>query len=149
MKRKNVKYILLALALIIAGAAFYGYKEYNRTNKDIAIITPSFKTTSTELINEFTKNDTVANTKYLDKTIALNGNIKSIDKDENGFFTIVIGDTSSTTSVRCSMDSVHNMEASTLKEGTLVNVKGICTGFIKDELGIGADIILNRSCINK
>jgi tRNA_anti-like len=149
LKRKSTQYILLALIVIAVGLGIYGYKEYNRTAKDIALVNPSFTITSNTIINDFTKNDSIANTKYLGKTIALSGNLKAIDKDENGFFTLVLGDTSSTTSVRCSMDSVHNNEAASLKEGNQINIKGICTGYNKDEMGLGADIILNHSCINK
>jgi hypothetical protein len=149
LKRKGTQYILLAFIIIGATAGIYGYKEYNRTAKDIALVTPAFTITSNAIINDFATNDSIANIKYLGKTIALSGSLKSIDKDENGFFTVVLGDTSSTTSVRCSMDSSHNKEASSLKEGTQINIKGICTGYNKDEMGLGADIILNHSCLNK
>ncbi len=149
MKRKSTKYFLLALLVIGGAIGIYGYKEYNRTAKDIETITPSFIISSEALINDFTNNDSIANAKYLGKTVAVNGKLKAIDKDENGFFTIVLGDTTSSTSVRCSMDSAHNNEAINLKEGTPINVKGICTGYNKDEMGLGSDIILNHSCINK
>jgi hypothetical protein len=149
LNKRNTKIILLAIIVLISAIGLYAYKEYNRTAKDIATITPAFTLRSNIIIDEFTKNDSIANAKYLGKTIALSGNLKAIDKDENGFYTVVMGDTSSTTSVRCSMDSLHNNEASTLKEGTTINVKGICTGYNKDEMGLGADIILNHSCIIK
>jgi tRNA_anti-like len=149
LKRKSTKYILLTLIVIAVAGGIYGYKEYNRTAKDIALVSPSFTISSNTIVDDFTKNDSIANAKYLGKTIAINGLLKTIDKDENGFFTIVMGDTTSSTSVRCSMDSAHNNEASALKEGSQISVKGICTGYNKDEMGLGADIILNHSCINK
>ncbi len=149
LKRKSTQYILLAFLLIAVAGGIYGYKEYNRTAQDIVSVKAAFIITSNDIINDFTKNDSIANKKYLGKTIAIIGFIKTIDKDENGFFTVVIGDSSSTTSVRCSMDSIHNNEGISLKEGTKINVKGICTGYTKDEMGLGADIILNHSCINK
>jgi hypothetical protein len=149
LKRKSTKSILLALLIIGVAIGIYGYKEYNRTAKDIALVTPAFTISSNAIVNDYTTNDSLANAKYLGKTIALNGMLKTIDKDENGFYTVVIGDTTTTTSVRCSMDSTHNNEATNLKEGTQINVKGICTGYNKDEMGLGADIILNHSCINK
>jgi tRNA_anti-like len=149
LKRKSTRYILLAIIVIGVGGGIYGYKEYNRTAKDIALVTPSFTLNSNVIIDEFTKNDSIANAKYLGKTIAINGLLKSMDKDENGYFTVVMGDSTTSTSVRCSMDSTHNNEATNLKEGAIVNIKGICTGYNKDEMGLGADIILNHSCINK
>jgi hypothetical protein len=149
LKNNKVKYFLLAIVVMIIAIAFYAYKEYNRTAKDIATTTPAFTVTSAAIINEFTKTDSIANAKYLGKTLAINGNLKTVEKDESGNYTIVLGDTINTTSVRCSMDSAHNNEASALKEGATVNIKGVLTGFNKDEMGLGADIILNRSCVTK
>jgi tRNA_anti-like len=149
LKRKSTQYILLTFLVIAVAGIIYGYKEFNRTAKDIALVIPSFTISSNTIIDDFTKNDSIANVKYLGKTIDIKGLLKTIDKDENGFFTIVMGDTTSSTSVRCSMDSAHNNEASALKEGSQINVKGICTGYNKDEMGLGADIILNHSCIIK
>lgn len=149
LKRKSTIYILLGIVAFAAGAGMYAYKEYNRTAKDIATIAPAFTVSSNALVNDFTTNDSLANAKYLGKTIAVNGLLKTIDKDENGFYTLVIGDSTSSSSVRCSMDSAHNNETTNLKEGTQIHVKGICTGYNKDELGLGADIILNHSCITK
>ncbi|MEQ1554754.1 MAG: hypothetical protein ABL929_11275 [Ferruginibacter sp.] len=149
LKRKSTKYILLALLVIGASSAIYAYKEYNRTAKDIASITPDFSISSNAIITEFVNNDTASVKKYTDKALEIKGIIKTIDKDENGAFTLVFSDTTNNTSVRCSMDSVHNSEASILKEGVAIQVKGICTGFNKDELGLGSDIILNHTCISK
>lgn len=147
--RKSTLYILFAIILLIAGGAIYAYKEYNRTVKDIAGIVPAFTLTSDALVNDFTKNDSIANINYLGKTIALSGKVKAIEKDESGFFTVILGDTATSTSIRCSMDSAYNNDAIALKEGAQINVKGICTGYNKDEMGLGADIILNRSYIIK
>jgi tRNA_anti-like len=150
LNSRSKKIILLAILAAVIGVGVYAYEEYNRTAKDIATVAPTFSVTSTAIIEEFTKNDSIANAKYIGKTIAIDGTLKSIDKDENGFCTVVMGDTTNSTSVRCSMDSAHNNEASALKEGTPVNVKGICTGFSKDDTGlIGSDIMLNHGCINK
>ncbi len=149
LKNKRTKYILLTILIVAAVSGIYGYKEYNRTQKDIASIKPAYTLSSKSVIDEFSKNDSLATAKYLGKPIAINGNIKSIEKDENGFFTLVLGDSTSSTSIRCSMDSVHNTEANTVKEGNAIKVQGICTGFNNDEMGLGADIIFNHSCIIK
>ncbi len=147
-KRKSTRYIFLALLVAGIAGGIYGYREYHRANKDIALLQPAFTISSGILIEDFTKNDSAANIKYLGKTLAVNGLLKTVDKDENGFFTVVLGDTASSASVRCSMDSMHNSEAVKLKAGAIINIKGICTGYTKDEMGLGADIILNHSCID-
>jgi tRNA_anti-like len=152
-KSRSAKIILFAIIAAVVGVAVYAYEEYNRTAKDIATITPAFNVTSAAMIEEFTKNDSIANAKYIGKTISIDGAIKSIDKDENGLYTLVFGDSTNSTSIRCSMDSAHNKEAVELADaakGVKINVKGTCTGFSKDDTGlIGSDIMLNHSCINK
>ncbi|MBL0145997.1 MAG: hypothetical protein IPP48_09710 [Chitinophagaceae bacterium] len=148
-KKKTITIILSVIAILIAAGAFYGYKEYNRKQKDISDLSAHFTLNSNVLITDFTKDEKASNLKYLDKVIAVDGILKAIDKDDKGNFTLVIGDTASTSSVRCSMDSIHNTEATNVKEGSFINVKGVCTGYTADELGLGSDVILNRSCIIK
>ena len=53
----------------------------------------------------------------------------------------------SVSSVRCSIDSVHNIEAAAVKKGNNVSEKGICSGFSSDEL-LGSDVVLVRSVID-
>jgi len=47
-------------------------------------------------------------------------------------------------SVRCSIDSNFTSQAAGITAGSPIIIKGICTGYNADELGLGADIILNR-----
>ena len=51
-------------------------------------------------------------------------------------------------SVRFSMDSIHNAQAASLVKGTKAVLKGICTGYNADEM-LGSDLILNRAVIEK
>jgi hypothetical protein len=98
-----------------------------------------------QLISDFTKDQNESNKKYLGKVLELSGNIKKIDTDANGYHTIVLGNAENMNSVRCSIDSSFNKEAHSLAVGASVVIKGICTGFNSDDLGLGSDVILNRS----
>src|SRR6266496_3397513 len=112
MKRR--KKILIATGVILglfAIAALYIYKEYNRTHKDTADLKPEYSISAVQLIKDFETNEESSNLKYWDKVIQVDGTIKDIAKDERGFYSVVMGDTSAMSSVRCSMDSVHNKEA--------------------------------------
>lgn len=149
MKRKKIiRYILLPLLVIIAAAAFYIYKEYNRTHKDTARLKPDFSLAATAIIREFETDEQSSNKKYWDKIIRIDGIVKEVARDERGFYSVILGDTSAMSSVRCSMDSAHNNEALVLQKGSEVAVKGICTGFNADEL-LGSDVILVRCVIDK
>jgi hypothetical protein len=146
MKRKTVRYSFIIVVVVIIGVMFFAYREYNRKQKDVADISAAYTLTSEEIILAFSSDEKASNAKYLDKVLAVQGTVKSIDKDDHGFRTVVLGDTTSMSSVRCSMDSSHNEEAAKLQAGNRVIVKGICTGFNADEL-LGSDVILNRGTI--
>jgi len=71
-----------------------------------------------------------------------------VEKNGNGFYTVILGEEFLMSSVRCSMDSLHQMDVASLTTGTLVTMKGNCSGFNRDEL-LGSDVILNRCVIEK
>ena len=119
-------------------------------NKDALIkinVKADIKVSAINVIHEYEANDSASNQKYLGKIVEVDGNIKKIEADDKGFYTIVLGDTSSLSSVRCSMDSTHQKDAAKLVAGSSTTVRGSCTGFNKDELGLGSDVILNRCVI--
>ena len=147
MKRKKIiRYSLLFLLIILAAVALYIYKEYNRTHEDTAKLKADYSLAATDLVNEFETNEDASNKKYWDQIISVNGMVKELVKDEKGLYSLAIGDTSSLSAVRCSIDSVHNKEAEAVKKGTVITVKGICSGFKSDEL-LGSDVILVRSVV--
>lgn len=148
MKRKNIlRFIVLPLILILGAVAIYIYKEYNRSHKDTAKLKPDYSITATDLIKEFSNNEQASNTKYLDKVVRVEGMIKEIKQDDKGFYSIVLGDTSSMSSVRCSIDSMHSKEVVSVQQGSSIAVKGICSGFNADEM-LGSDVILVRSALD-
>lgn len=148
MKRKNIlRYIVLPLVLIIAAVAIYIYKEYNRTHRDTAKLKPDYTIGATDLLKEFEENQKASETRYWDKVIRVEGMVKEIVKDDKGFYTVVLGDTASMSSIRCSIDSVHKNEAVSVTRGSAIAIKGICSGYNPDEM-LGSDVILVRSVVD-
>lgn len=145
--KKNLKKILLLLLVIVAAAALYAYKEFNRKNKSLHDVeaTASFK--GAEILGQFSTDEKKATALYNGKAISIEGNIKSVDKDDKGFYTIVLGEAGSSSSVRCSIDSTDANSAAALQANSVVKIKGICAGYNADELGLGSDLILNRCVI--
>jgi hypothetical protein len=146
MKRKKILLILGAILAVVAAIALYIYKEYNRTHRDTADLAPDYSVNATGLIKEFESDEQASNTKYWDKVIQVEGIVKEITKDDKGFYSVILGDTTVMSSVRCSMDSIHNNETALLKKGSPETLKGICTGFNKDEM-LGSDVILVRCVV--
>lgn len=130
------------MVLVVAGASFYAYKEYHRSNKDLKSGKADITIDASSLINAFEKDSLAASKKYIDKLIAVAGNVKSIDADGNPVV-IALGQTGQMSSVQCSMDSVYANEYKSVKEGDQLIIKGMCTGGRSDDL-FGTDVILNR-----
>lgn len=147
MKKKKI-IILAIIAFALGGGGWYAYTEYTRKVKDLSKVKADIELSSSALINAFEADEARANAEYLDKIIAIKGPVKKVEKNERGHFTVILGDPNVLSSVRCSMDSLHQQEVAHLPEGSLVTLKGACTGFNADEL-LGSDVILNRAVLEK
>ncbi len=145
MNRKKI--ILLLFLLAAVAAAWYGYKEYTRTNKNLASAKADFVLVATDLIKEYESNDSLSAKKYNGKILELTGQVKAVEKDDKGYFTIVIGDNNSMSAIRCAIDSLHKDRVTGLINQSSVTIRGACTGYNKDEMGLGSDIILNRCVV--
>ena len=148
MKINKIVLIVFILALAIGGY-LYVTSEINRKSPSMANSPEDFETNTTDLLDEYQTNPAEADKKYLGKIILLSGNIKSLETSEKGFHTIVLGDSSSMSSVRCSMDNSIALDVGELPIGAAIVLRGECTGFNPDDLGLGADVVLNRSVLIK
>ena len=149
MKKKK---IIIGVVLILITASFFvGYKLFNKNVKQLSGSKADLTISTTELIKKFESDEATANKEFLstktDFIINVSGPVKEVIKDESGAYTIVLGDSTTPSSVRCSMDPSQNQQAASLKTGSSVSVKGAITGFMKDDLGIGSDVVLNRCVI--
>ena len=147
MSRKRLVVIIIAVLIISGG--YYAWSEYNRGVKDLGSVDADMSADAALLIKDFTANEGTANKKYQDKIVAVKGMIKGIEKIDNTF-TIVMGDTTDMSSVRCLVDSTHVEGVSKLKRGSIITIKGALTGFKKDETGLlGSDVELNRCVLQQ
>ena len=73
--KKIVLIVVVVIVAIASGLYFYMYKNH----RDIASEDASFSIAVKDLENEFTQNDSLANKKYLDKTIEVYGKMTSVD----------------------------------------------------------------------
>lgn len=149
MKPKLVKLLLLiTVFLLISGVAIYIYLLYNRRPPDLRAETPRYFLQAEELMKEFSANENAATSRYINQLLLVEGILSKVEKDETGFPTLVMEAGPSFT-IRCSMDSAQSKEMRAAPiTGQRIKVKGICTGYLNNEL-LGADVILNRCVIDK
>lgn len=77
--KKIILIVVILIAVIGTGIYFYMYKDH----RDIANEDASFSLTVKDLQTEFSQNDSLANKKYLDRTIEVYGKISSLDVASN------------------------------------------------------------------
>lgn len=136
--------ILVLILIIILAGGWYAYRAYTGKVKSLSEVKTEVTITANELLAAFEKDSAAANKLYLGKVIEVTGNVKSVEKEE-GAATVSLGESGAMSSVRCSMDTAFIQQAASMQEGSVITVKGACTGFISEEL-LGSDVILNR-CI--
>lgn len=138
--------ILFIILVAVLAGGWYAYNEYNRKNINLAQVQPTATLTAAQLAWAFEKDSASANKNYLGKIILVSGAVKNI---ENEGSIVVLRQDSSTTSIRCSMDSTYITKTNSLQKGQSINIIGACTGYNSDELGLGADVILNRCVVQQ
>lgn len=82
---KKTGYFLIVLLLLLMSWAFYSY--LHKDHRNIASEKEAFQVSAKAIYQEFSKDETAANAKYMDKTIEVSGRVTAIDAEEN---TIVI-----------------------------------------------------------
>jgi hypothetical protein len=143
MNKKRI--IIGGIVVVIMLAAIYGWYQYNRTVQGLADVRADFSVNATELIKEFVSREDATNKKYLNKILSVKGTVKNVESAQN---TIVLGDTSDMSGVRCVLDSSTSSTAGSIQKGAVITIKGAITGFNKDETGLlGSDVQLNRCVI--
>lgn len=145
MRRRTA--ILIGIALLVAAAAIYAYREYSRKPVDIASASPDLQLNSAEVIAQLQKNDSASFRKMEGKILQITGNIKEVSGSDKNWL-ILLGEEGGMESVRCSMDSSANIGGAGLRVGEPVTIKGTCSGVDADEL-LGTDLLLNRCVIVK
>ena len=140
--------ILVLLVIIVLAGAWYAYRLYTAKVPSLTEVKADARISATELISAFEKDSASANKQYLGKVLEVSGNVKSIEKESA---TVSLGNTESNSSVRCSIDSAFVKDIATLNPGSAITIKGNCTGFMADEMGmgLGSDVQLNRCVLEK
>jgi hypothetical protein len=123
---------VFVIGLITAFSAIY--YVFNMPRRNIAKESASFTLTAKQLIAEFQKDESAANAKYLDKVIAVSGEIKGVRTLDNHSMVFSLEDAME--GVSCTVDSadvaMNALKLSQLKNGSLGTFKGRCSGMLMD-----------------
>ena len=129
MSTKNKIIIVIALITAIAFSAYYYIFIYSSNNHRQVQSEIGIVITSDSLVAKYQADENLANSLYLNKALAVTGNLLSIDKNQEGKTTLVIGRSDSFSNVSVTLT---NNAPITQKVGTPITIKGLCTGALSD-----------------
>lgn len=115
---------LLVIVLIVASYVWVFY--WNKPQQNIKNA-KAISIQATELFNEYSTAERTTNDKYIDKIIEVSGEVVLVSKNNEGKQVILLKTNDPMFGINCTMEEVANV-----KEGDLVKIKGICTGYLTD-----------------
>ena len=129
MSTKNKIIIAIALIAAIAFGVYYYVFVYSSQHRRQVQSETGIAITSDSLVAKYQADEKLANSLYLNKAVVVTGNLLSIDKNQEGKTTLVIGRTDSFSNVSITMSS--NLPIAQ-KVGESITIKGLCTGALSD-----------------
>lgn len=124
MKKKIIIVILVLIAASVS-LYFYAYKGH----RDIATENADFELTVSGLSKEFSENDSLANSKYADKTIQIYGKVTNVDLPSH---TIIMDEKLSVVFTDSVLPKINLQEAITIK-GRFVGYDDLLEEFKVDQ----------------
>jgi hypothetical protein len=139
--KKPIILVSVLLAMVGIVAALYIWNKPKRTAEAEK---PAEIVTATQLYSSYTTDEVAANTRFLNKTIQVSGNVESISSDGKGALVINFA----TESEDGGIVSATFPEPKDLKpeSGSPIIIKGICAGYIPGEM-LGGEVQLSQCAL--
>ncbi len=137
------KKVLLISILVLAGAAaLTGYMMWNKPHKDVKDA-HGVQITATELYNMYISDSAKARSLYTDKIVQVTGEAVKVSANQQNQQVILIKTTVAGAYINCTMEE----NDATVKEGSAITIKGICSGYIGGDadMGLPGDVFLVRA----
>ena len=129
MSTKNKIIIAIALIAAVAFSVYYYIFVYSSNNHRQVQSETGIVITADSLVAKYQADEKLANSLYLNKAVVVTGILLSIDKNQEGKTTLVLGRSDSFSNVSVTMISTAPI---TQKVGESITIKGLCTGALSD-----------------
>lgn len=139
--------IIAGFILLVIGSVVVWYiftDKFTDTNEREAAYTVN----AIDFMKEFIQNDSLANSKYSEKIIVVNGIISEMEAADTTM-NIKMVDTTTGSYIIFGFQKENQAEAKKLKVGEKVSIKGSCSGGIYSDILESESITFKRSIINK
>ncbi len=142
-----IKKTLLMVAILLVGIALVIWYLYDQPFADTKDQQAAYTLSATALIKAFENNDSLANLKYAEKILTVQGRVSEIESADTTINVKMI-DTTSGSYVIFAFQQQHLNEAKKIKEGDQVSIKGSCSGGAFSEILEAEFITFKRCAIN-
>ncbi|MEO8412689.1 MAG: hypothetical protein ABI472_03485 [Ginsengibacter sp.] len=136
MTKKKILFTAIVMLIIVAGGVVY--HEYNRSSPDVASLDAK-PVTAENLFKDFQTNEQGANKMYLNRPLEVSGKVLEVKQNQDEPSQIILDCGDPFFGVACTLDKLQK----SVHPGSLVTVKGICTGYLNDVIIIKS-LLLNQ-----
>ena len=128
-KKKSpwLKRILIGGGLALLAGAVIAWFIFTEKFSDTSERKAAFTVNAMDFLQEFQTNDSLANIKYREKIITVNGRVSETEAADTTI-NIKMIDTATSAYIIFAFQQQHLAEAKQLKEGDIVSIKGSCSG---------------------
>lgn len=134
---KNIKYLLYALAAIFLIGAIVVGLFFSAPKASVKAKAVDFTLSATELFQEYSENQSVADQKFIDQIIQISGTIYEISEDQQGATVFFLETGENNAGVLCTMTVAESAKVKAKKVGDPITLKGFCSGMLME-------VVLNR-----
>jgi len=140
--------LITSLIVVLAAAVTYWYvatEKFSDTSNKKA----NYTVNAIDFIREFQENDSLANAKYADKIITVNGTVSELEAPDTSTVNVKIIDTTTNNFIIFAFQEQHLTEGKGLKVGDPVSIKGSCSGGSLNSILEVIKIDFKRAALNK
>ena len=122
--------LLISVAILVVGGAWYGWTEYHRTAEDTSTLEAAETIEPAALLQAFTSDENAANTRFNGKVLEVHGDVRAVNPPDNGLVDVVLETGDPLAGVVCQFAQAEL--PANVTAGAHVRIKGICTGLLMD-----------------
>lgn len=139
MNKKKI--ILISLAVLFLAAAVVAYLLWNKPHKEVKSA-DGLQVNAAELYNQYITDSAKANLLYTGKVVEVKGEVVKFSLNQQGRQVVLIKTPVEGAYINCTMEE----SVALLKEGSVISIKGICSGYIAGDadMGLPGDVFLVR-----
>jgi hypothetical protein len=128
--KKTILVLIAIIVLVVVAIAIS--RVFKKSEVDAYRLKPEHELTVDKLIDAFDLDEASANSVFLDKVMLVEGEVVELDTSNPESPFLVLGSGHSLTGVMCNFHPNHLEKLSSIQKGSIIKVKGICTGLLMD-----------------